>query len=64
MSFFSAVVIGWLAINGLVFTALMTRRPRPGLRRSLFAWLIRSETGQRMRSDATVVTSSLKHLGR
>ena len=35
----SYVLLGWLAVNAAVVTALLSRRPRPHLRRRLFRWV-------------------------
>jgi hypothetical protein len=33
-------VVGWIALNAVVVTAVLTRRSRPHLRQRLFRWVI------------------------
>jgi hypothetical protein len=50
MSILSAVLTGWLVFNGVVFAALLSRRPRPKLRSRLFLGILRSDHAFRARS--------------
>ena len=47
MSVLSTILIGWLALNGVVVAALLARRSRPQLRERLFKWVIRGKTKRR-----------------
>ncbi len=41
MQTFTVIVGGWLAVNVVVFTTLMLRRDRAGLRTRLFDWVVK-----------------------
>jgi hypothetical protein len=51
MHLFSALMIGLIAFNALVFVALyFFRRPRPKMRARLFNWVLHGNIGRRARS--------------
>ena len=49
MSVLTTALTGWLVINGAVFAALLSKRPRPELRSRLFLWILRSDRAYRAR---------------
>jgi hypothetical protein len=58
MSVLSTVILGWIALNGAVAGALLTRRSRPALREKLFQWVMRGENDKRPRSPQAHVPPS------
>ena len=62
MQTFTVIVGGWLAVNVVVFIALMLRRDRAGLRARLFDWVVK--TPSRRAQKAKPASDASEQVGR